>query len=105
DRFDGREIAAIGLVCRDGERNDDSIARWGKELGHRAGGRKVVAFGHVEGKPVVENAARMNQGNGAVVKRLGVEFDTGESIRGIPKRRGRKVNGVFEVPALHLKVV
>ena len=82
-----------------------SVARGRKQVGNDPRRRQRIAFRHVERQAVAENSARVNQRNGAVMERLGIQFHPRQPVRGEPERRGGKLDGVFEIAALHLKVV
>jgi hypothetical protein len=100
-----RAVVTVGLARRDGEQGYNAVARGRKQIRHGARLGKWIAFRHVEGQAIGKDAARVQQRNSAVVKRLPIELHAAESIGSEPQRRHGKLNGIFEVAALDLEVV
>ena len=69
------------------------------------GSGSAIALRHVERQAVAENPARVEQRNGAVMKRLGIQFHAGQAVRSEPEGRSGELDGVFEIAALYLEMV
>src|SRR5438477_5358304 len=66
---------------------------------------KAVTLGHVENETVGENAASMQQRQSPILKGISIELIRDHSMWGKTKRIRNERNRVFEIPALHLKMV
>ena len=67
--------------------------------------RGIIELRHVEYKTVRENAARVSKGECAVTQGVIVDFQAGKPIGIPPQTRGDKVECVFEITVLELKVM
>ena len=81
-------------------------------IGHRrkqrseiARRRSIIRSGQIERQAVFKKAAAVCQGEGAVAQSIAVELQAGKAVRIAPKAGGDKIQRVFEVAALRLKIV
>ena len=98
-------IEAVGLARRNGQHHRDAVACGRKQVRNSARFGQRIAFRHIENQAVGENAARVQQVDGAVVKRVGIQLQARQSVGGKPERRGGELDGIFEIAALHLEMV
>ncbi len=100
-----RAVQAIGPQRGNAEQHNHGVAGGRNQVGDGSRLRQVVALRHVERQTIGQDAARVQQRNRAVIKRVGVQLQARQPVRSKPERRGGKLDRVFEVAALHLEVV
>ena len=61
--------------------------------------------GMLKGRPSGKMPRACTSEDGTVVQRLGVQFQPHQAERREPQRGGGKLDGIFEIAALHLKMV
>ncbi len=76
----GHNGEAVWLSRRNRQKDGDGIASGRKEVGDGAGLWQRVALRHIENQAVGVEPACVEEGNGAIVERVGIQFQARQTV-------------------------
>ena len=98
-------VESIGPQFGNRQQNVDAVLHGGKQLGNAARLGEFIELRHVKTEAVGKHAAGVGECHGAVAQGFRVQVVAAKPERLVPDARRGKLNGVFEIPVLRLKMV